>query len=137
MIQLQQNRLYNFIPVEYQEMVEEEVMYSYRLFSDEHSLPCLDETVVERLSFYYMAIRHYYDTGEVIDGKWMAEEGNWEHLTNTYPLERFNDDYLDLRSDIKRFMDMYSLVYEDNWLFSKVTKDYTNQQCNLPIQEVW
>ena len=132
-------KIYNYIPPEWQEEVEEEVISSYEVFSRSQNVPCLDETVVNRMGFYHLAICHYYTNNkEVIDETWLEDSEKWHELNNRYPFESYAEEYVSLREDIKNYLNSHNIFYEESWVYAFLPpEEYTNAVKNSPLQNIW
>lgn len=137
MLVAERQDLFSYIPYAFQRIVEEEVLAFYKVFAKDRQLPCLDDSIVNHMSFYHLAICHYHDRGEVIDDEWLMEEGKWAQLNNTYPVEEYPREFLALRADIKNFLDSKGLFYEENWIYTILPEHYECIIKNPPLQSVW
>lgn len=133
-----ENTIYSYIPKEYRAIVEEEITSYYRIFSNNTLPPCLDETIMNRLGFYHLAICYYHDNDKkMIDEEWLTNPNLWEELSGSYAVQKYPKEFLMFRNDVQNYLDKNNFFYESNWVFTQVPGEYNCVTNNPPIISVW
>lgn len=131
-------RLFKYIPIPYEKILEEEILSLYRVFATNHAVPCLDESIMANLQFYHLSICYFYDNDEkMIDTEWALNEPNWTDMCSAYNVADYRDEYMELRNDVRIFLHAHKLFHEENWVYGLFPENYEHEIYHSPIQTVW